>query len=280
MQEVQYTEADKAKEFCKEFTAVIITGSPTAVSRICDTIKVMVLNNMLVTVVGVAAVTALNVRSQVNNIVGALIIGVGQAIIPIAGMFYGEEDPTALRDTMKSTLKMGIIGSVAGALVLCVFPELFPRLLGIEDAATMKMAVEGIILFAVSMPFVAVNTIFKKLLPEYGKTGNRHSGMCFAVPGIYHAGSSCADQAFWQHGCLGCVSDRRDPYAAGDHSLGGMEKEKASHDSGGVYDAAGSLGGDEANRLDLSVGNDMKEVMEISSGIYKFGRGKKSTSMY
>ena len=35
-----------------------------------------------------------------------------------------------------------------------------------------------------------------------------------------------------------------------------------------------SLGGDEANRLDLSVGNDMKEVMEISSGIYKFGRGK------
>ncbi len=264
----------KPKNFAKEFTAVIITGSPTAVSRICDTIKVMVLNNMLVTVVGVAAVTALNVRSQVNNIVGALIIGVGQAIIPIAGMFYGEEDPTALRDTMKSTLKMGIIGSVAGALVLCVFPELFPRLLGIEDAATMKMAVEGIILFAVSMPFVAVNTIFKNFYQSTEKPGIATvvcvlQSLVFTTLAAVVLIKPFGSMGVWVAFLIGEILTLLVIIV-----WVAWKKKKLPMTLEEYMMLPESLGGDEANRLDLSVGNDMKEVMEISSGIYKFGRGK------
>ena len=66
----------------KELSSMIVTGAPTAISRISDTLKVMILNNLMVTVIGVGAVTALNVRTQANNIVGALIVGIGQAAMP------------------------------------------------------------------------------------------------------------------------------------------------------------------------------------------------------
>lgn len=51
----------------KELSSMMVTGAPTAISRISDTLKVMILNNLMVAAVGVGAVTALNVRTQANN---------------------------------------------------------------------------------------------------------------------------------------------------------------------------------------------------------------------
>ena len=91
----------------REWGTMIVTGVPTALSRICDTVKVMTLNHLLVMAAGAGAVAALNVRTQTYNIIGALIMGVCQAILPVAGVFYGEEDRTALENTLKEALRTG-----------------------------------------------------------------------------------------------------------------------------------------------------------------------------
>lgn len=264
----------KPKRFLCEFVKVVITGAPTAISRICDTIKTMVLNNMLVVVVGVGAVTALNVRSQVNNIVGSLILGVGQAVIPIAGMFYGEEDRTALRDTLKSTLRIGIIVSVAAAVGLCIFPKAFPMLLGIKDSDTMLMAVQAIILFALSMPFLAVNTILKNFYQSTEKPGIA-TVVCFLQSLIYTTLAAVilvtpfGSMGVWAAFLLGEVltlitiivwiacKQKKLPVSLDDYM---MLKD--------------TLGTSSRDRLELSIGNDMAEVMEISSKIYKFANGR------
>ena len=124
----------------KELSSMIVTGAPTAISRISDTLKVMILNNLMVTVIGVGAVTALNVRTQANNIVGALIVGIGQAAIPVTGMFYGEEDRTALEDTLKTSLRIGMTLCLAGAVILLLFPAFFVGIFGVTDPAIMEMS--------------------------------------------------------------------------------------------------------------------------------------------
>ena len=67
----------KPNGFFNDLSQTIFTGFPTAISRISDTCKVMLLNNLLVTYVSVAAVTALNVRTTVSNFLGAVVLGIG-----------------------------------------------------------------------------------------------------------------------------------------------------------------------------------------------------------
>ncbi len=87
----------------------------------------------------VMSVAALNVRTQTYNIVGAVTLGVGQALLPVAGMFFGEEDRTALRDTMKTTLRLGLTLSILVAIILIPVASMFPVLLGVSDPVAISI---------------------------------------------------------------------------------------------------------------------------------------------
>ena len=155
----------------KVLGSMTVTGAPAAVGRVCDTLKSVILNNITASVIGVGAIAALNVRNQANNIFGALTLGVGQAIVPVAGMFHGEEDKTALRGTLKLSVIMGFALNCFGAAVLFIFPGVLPKMLGIREEAVMDMAVAAVLLFAVSMPFRALNNIFLSFYQATKKVG-------------------------------------------------------------------------------------------------------------
>ncbi|MBE6888698.1 MAG: hypothetical protein E7478_02580 [Ruminococcaceae bacterium] len=144
----------------KELSAMLITGAPTAANRIFDTVKTVVLNIMLISLVSSGAVAVLNIRNQANNFLGAITMGMGTAILPVAGMFYGEGDRTALKDTLKSAIRLGVTANSIIAVLIILFPEALPSLLGIEGADTLQMASAAMIMFAVSMPLRALNMAF------------------------------------------------------------------------------------------------------------------------
>ena len=137
----------KPKKLFGEILQTVSTGFPTAISRISDTIKVMLLNNMMVAFVSVAAVTALNVRTQANNFLSAVVIGVGQAATPTISMFFGEEDKTAIKDTLKTTLKFGLVLALILMIVLLAFPGIFSRMLGVVDHEILSMTSMAIRVF-------------------------------------------------------------------------------------------------------------------------------------
>ena len=149
----------KPKGFFSDLSQTIFTGLPTAISRISDTFKVMLLNHMLVTYVSVAAVTALNVRTTTSNFLGAVVLGIGQAATPTIGMFFGEEDRTAMKDTLKTTVKLGLAVNSLLAVVLLVFPSFFVRLLGVYDGPLMNMSVFAVRLLGLGMPIQLINSV-------------------------------------------------------------------------------------------------------------------------
>ena len=260
--------------FLKDLSQTFLTGFPTAISRISDTCKVMLLNNLLVTYVSVAAVTALNVRTTVSNFLGAIVLGIGQAATPTIGMFFGEEDRTAVKDTLKITLRLGLIINGALAVVLLTVPGFFARLLGVTEGDLLNMSVMAIRLFGLAMPLQLINSA---LINYYQCTRKvaMATMICvlqslvytvlFSLILIRPMGATGVWLAFLAGELLTvltvflllCIRNRR---------------IAVSFDSILMLDD--DFGGDPQNRLELSIGNSMEEVMRISSGIYKFGANR------
>lgn len=264
----------KPKQIMSELLSMITTGAPTAISRICDTIKVMVLNNMLVIVVGVGAVTALNIRTQANNFFGAFILGLAQASVPLVGMFYGEEDRVALRDTLKNTMKIGLLLNGIIAVIIFIGAPVFVNMMNVTDQATREMSIVAVRFFAVGMPFALVNYA---LMSYYQST--RSTGMATTI---------CVLQSLVYTIMLSAIMIRPLNELGVWLAFFGAEiltilttlistiiynKKLPKHIENFMRIEEG-FGSDPKDRLEISIGNSMDELMKISQGIYKFGKGR------
>ncbi len=135
-----------------ELKEMVSTGAATALSRVCDTLKMIIFNNMMFIVAGAGAVAALNVRQQVYNLIGSLIMGAGQALMPMAALFFGEEDERSLKTGIKVSIKIGLELTIAAAVILMFMPSAFVNALGVKESEIAAMAEYGIRIFAISMP--------------------------------------------------------------------------------------------------------------------------------
>ena len=264
----------RPKGFFKDLGQTILTGFPTAISRISDTFKVTMLNNLLVTYVSVTAVTALNVRTTTSNFLGAVILGIGQAATPTIGMFFGEEDRTAMKDTLKTTFRLGLALNGLLAAALLVFPSFFARLLGVTDEPLMNMSTMAIRLFGLGIPIQLMNSV---LINYYQCTKNVGMAtmicvlqslvytLLFAYILIKPLGASGVWLAFLLGELLTLLTVCLVLF---------VKNGKCALSLNSVMMLDQHFGGDPKNRLEISIGNSMEEVMFISSGIYKFGKDR------
>lgn len=264
----------KPKKFFGELSQTAITGFPTAISRISDTVKVMLVNNMLVAFVSVAAVTALNVRTQANNFLGAVVLGIGQATTPAIGMFFGEEDKTAMKDTLKTTIKFGLTLIFVLAAVLLIFPSFFSGLLGVHDGDIMEMSDMAIRFFAIGMPIYLVNTVLMNFYQCTKRVGiatmicvlqSLLFTVIFAFVLIHPFGANGVWLAFLLGEILTLTTVLIYVF---------VKNKKVSISFSSIMMLDENFGGNPKDRLELSIGNSMDEVMTISSGIYKFGQNR------
>lgn len=261
----------KPARLLREWGAMIITGAPTALSRICDTVKVMLLNHLLVMAAGAGAVAALNVRTQTYNIVGALIMGVCQAILPVAGVFYGEEDRTALENTLKEALRTGMVLSVSAGLLLLLFPAALPGLLGVKDTETLHMATNAIRFFAIGMPLQLVNTAMMNIYQATRNPGSATS-ICILQQLVFTAGfsllliSAMGTDGMWLAFLLGEVCTLCFVTAAILVRKGGKLRTFTD-----VLLLKEGFGGDPQDRFEKTIGTTLEEVTELSNCLYTFG---------
>ena len=262
------------KKMLGEWIQMVTTGAPTAISRVCDTVKVMVLNHMLVLFVGVGAVTALSIRTQAYSFFGAFLIGIAQASVPLTGLFYGEEDITALKDTLKNTLKIGLFINVILAVLLFLTAPFFVELMGVSEPETKKMAVNAVRLFAIGVPFALINYIFMSF---YQSTKRIAMATMICVlqslvyvlliavlligtlkeSGIWLAFLAAEILTIFTTIAVIAYHCRKIPGKITDFML--LKED---------------FGSREEDRLEISVGNDMVELVNISAGIHKFGEGR------
>lgn len=265
----------KPEKIGEELVSMVTTGAPTAISRICDTIKVMVLNNLLVAVVGVGAVTALNIRTQANNFFGVFIFGLAQASIPLIGMFFGEEDRSALKDTLKNAFKIGLFINVTVAVVLFLIAPLFVGMMNVTDPVIKGMSVTAVRLFAVTMPFALFNSVMMSYYQSTKNTGiatmicilqSLVYTVLFAVILVHPMKQTGVWIAFLCAEIFTIITTL---------VIITIGNKKIPRNLEDLMRLKESFGGNPKDKLELSIGNSMDEVMKISQGIYKFGKSRK-----
>lgn len=149
--------------------SVIQTGLPEAMTRLYSLLRTLILNLLLISIGGIGAVTVYTLRTNANYIIGAIAIGVGHSILPIAGVFFGEEDRRALRDLLRQALRNGLIINIGAGALLMILARPFIALFGVTDPGLVRDGAEAIRLFALSMPLMLINLT---LMNYYQSTHN------------------------------------------------------------------------------------------------------------
>ncbi|MGN1086507.1 MAG: MATE family efflux transporter [Porcipelethomonas sp.] len=140
------------KNGMKEFVDVFLTGVPSALNRACMTIRAIFLNYLLITLGGSIAVSALAVQNNVNQLLSSVTMGVGMTVMLMAGIFYGGKDEAALGSTLRVSLKTGMFLSALLSVIVFIFARPIVGMFLSSDVQAMELAVRSLRMFVLSLP--------------------------------------------------------------------------------------------------------------------------------
>ncbi len=144
----------------QELSRIIAIGFPAALEMWSYTLRVGILNRLLMITGGTAAVTAFAIQYDIDSFVSSITIGIGMNTLMLSGIFYGEEDVRSLKDTLRTSLRIGLILSIAAASLIFVFAPQLAGIFGKADAASNIMTVRAIRFFSVSFPLSLISAVF------------------------------------------------------------------------------------------------------------------------
>ena len=159
-------------------------------------------------------------------------------------------------------------------MVLLIFPGIFSEIFGVTEPEILSMTSMAIRLFAITIPITLINTVLMNFYQCTKRTGMATSisllqSLVYTVVFAFVLIRPFEANGIWAAFFLGevftlatvivCVFVKNKKFSLSISSIMMLDKD---------------FGGNENDRLELSIGNSMDEVMTISSGIYKFGKNR------
>ncbi len=174
----------------KQAWQVMVTGSPGAFSSLLLTLKLLLINTIVLSVAGSSGMVAFSVCISCLSLISMFISGSAQAMTPIAGAMYGEKDYPGIRFVFKRALQVLLVASLAIILFLEISPETVLALFGVRDTADMAVGIPAIRLFAISLPGTSISYImlYYYMTTEKKTIANAISvvqGFAVVVPAAY-----------------------------------------------------------------------------------------------
>lgn len=139
-------------------------GIPAGVNMMASVVLVYVMNQILRGLggpVGIAAVAAYTVILSVGNAANCITTGIGGVSLTLSGIFYHEEDRGALRETVGTLCRKGVILGLAAGVILLVFAPLMIGLFLPEEGRTQSAAILGLRLFGAGLIPCCINNALK-----------------------------------------------------------------------------------------------------------------------
>ncbi|MCR5296103.1 MAG: ATP-binding protein [Clostridiales bacterium] len=144
-------------------------GIPTGVNMLASVILVFVMNRLLTSMKGEAAVAAYTVFLSIGNAANCITTGSGGVSLTLCGIFFHEEDRSALRETVKRLCRSGVVlGAAVGALLLAAAPALISLYIP-EEGEIRNMAILGLRLFAAGLIPCCINNVLKNAFLASGR---------------------------------------------------------------------------------------------------------------
>ena len=184
--------------------AVDICKSGSSVSSIplYTTIRLVFLNALIVGILGELGLAAFNMCYNTLYLVDIFILGTVQSILPIAAVYYKEEDFTGVNYVTRRSLKIVIgFGAFFSALFI-LFPQIVLFIFNVSNPADIPTIINVIRIFSISFIAFAINSLYMFYAEsvQYNKLANIITllqGLIFPVLFAYIFAHLWGAEGFW-----------------------------------------------------------------------------------
>ncbi len=174
----------------KIMSRIAVTGFATFISTFGTSVGMLFLNRTLIAYGGIAAITSMGVINSLYTLFIMPILGMQQGIQPIFGYNYGSKQYDRVVSAFFHATSFAMVASTLLFLVLQTFPEFFISFFIESDSPSTPVAINGLKLNILSLPFLCINffgvALFQSI--ERGKTAlvlSLLKQFVFVLPLIY-----------------------------------------------------------------------------------------------
>ena len=147
----------------KKIAELFRGGVPAGFNMASSVILVFLLNRILRSTGGSSALAAFAVITSLGNAANCITTGVGGVSLTLSGIFFHEEDRTALRTLIGCLSRYGVILGLGMGIFLVVTAPVLVSLFIAEPGETQRMAALGLRLFAAGMIPCSINNALKNV---------------------------------------------------------------------------------------------------------------------
>ena len=175
------------KTVLKTLRDVLKSGMPKGVSQVCNLVRSLVINAVIVSTMGSIGMSIMTVCINVLMISHIFEGGIADTLLPIVGTLYGEKDYFGIRQTMKIARRVLMVCSTVLLAFFLIAPQPIGILFGLTSPDTLALLEPALRLYALYLPFSAAIL----LLQNFYNTTERHNlatslvvmdGLLFVVP--------------------------------------------------------------------------------------------------
>lgn len=139
-----------------EFIKALPNGMEKAVKRLANTVRPIILNNIIIAYGGTAAMSALSVRNNFSGFAEIFGVGIASSISLLTGLYYGEINKEAISEVNHVGNKLTFLFSGAICLLMLVFSRAIAGFYVTEEGEILNMAVFAIAMLALQNPLQAI----------------------------------------------------------------------------------------------------------------------------
>lgn len=146
-------------------------GMPLAASQLGMTVSTNIFNNLIIRAGDEAYVSVYTVITQLSMTSMAIYDGIGQSAQPLIAAAKGAGNRDRIRKAFKYGVKLELAGTGGLATLYILGASALAMLFSIHEGILLSLTVTGIRIYALSIPFMGLNTIIMYYFQAQEKTG-------------------------------------------------------------------------------------------------------------
>lgn len=190
---------------------VMKTGMPKALTQVASFLRAIVLNGIVMMALGSIGMSVMTVCLNVLMISNIFVGGTSDSLLPIVGTLYGERDYYGIRQAVYKARTVLIFACIALVAFFVITPETVGNWFGLDTPEGLEVLVPALRMFAVYLPFQAVNTTLQNF---YNITGRKSlASMIATLDGLIYVClfafvlAQVSGTLFWLcYACSGCAT--------------------------------------------------------------------------
>ncbi len=142
---------------------VMKTGLPKALTQITSFLRAIVLNGIVMLALGSIGMSVMTICLNVLMIANIFVSGTSDSLLPIVGTLYGEEDYYGIHQAVEKAKKVLKIACICLVVYFMFRPAAVGNWFGMDSEEGLAILVPALRMFALYLPFQAVNTTLQNL---------------------------------------------------------------------------------------------------------------------